>query len=279
LILNLATGSITPQYHVVFDDRYSTVPSIGSDDEPPSDWDDLCLDSSLYVPADTAPDAPQHLHDDWLTEVEREVKHREIQRQDRIRNLQHPQISIPSVPASTSSALPTPSISSSEGEVQAVAPTISVPTGGTLKSGGTSTIKSTAPRATPGKPTLVSPTPAFTSGVCSGPIMGPDVVTSTPTVVDPSLRRSTRAIKGTFQATKYIDEAYWTSIDRLVQSDSYTNNLAYLAEISTCCDTGLENVVDPRVYASKVPGSDPDMPTFHQAMNGEHAEQWVKQCN
>ena len=62
----------------------------------------------------------------------------------------------------------------------------------------------------------------------------------------------------------------------MVQGDSYTNHLAYLAEISTCCDTGLENVVDPRVYASKTPGSDPDTPTFHQAMNGEHAEQWVK---
>jgi hypothetical protein len=80
--------------------------------------------------------------------------------------------------------------------------------------------------------------------------MGPDVVTSTPTVVDPSLRRSTRANKGTFQATKYIDEAYLTSIDCLVQSDSHTNHLAYLAKISTCCDTGLENVVEPRVYES-----------------------------
>ena len=275
LILNLATGSITPQYHVVFDDRYSTVPSIGSDDEPPSDWDDLCLDSSLYVPADTAPDAPQHLHDDWLTEAEREVKHREIQRQDRIRNLQHPQNSIPSVPVSTSSALPSPSISSSEGEVQDIAPTTSVPTVSVAGSAGG--IKTTArSRATPSKPKLVFPTPAPTSGICSGPIMGPDVVTSTPTVVDPSLRRSTRSNKGTFQATKYINETYLTSIDRMVQGDSYTNHLAYLAEISTCCDTGLENVVDPRVYLSKTPGSDPDTPTFHQAMNGEHAEQWVK---
>jgi hypothetical protein len=106
--------------------------------------------------------------------------------------------------------------------------------------------------------------------------MGPDVVTSEPLAHDPSLRHSTRANKGTFQTTKYIDEAYLTSIDRLSQCDSYTSRLACLSEISTCCNTGVENVVDPRVYASKVPGSDPDMPTFHQAMNGEHLEQWVK---
>ena len=41
-------------------------------------------------------------------------------------------------------------------------------------------------------------------------------------------------------------------------------------------DTGLENMVDPRVYAAKSPGSDPDMATFHQTENGEYADEWVK---
>ena len=82
LILNLTTGSITPQYHVVFDDRCSTVTSIGSDDDPPSDWDELCLENSIYALADTAPDTPVYLHDDWLTDIEREVKYRDLQRQD-----------------------------------------------------------------------------------------------------------------------------------------------------------------------------------------------------
>ena len=35
LVLNLSTGSITTQYHVVFDDRFSTVESIGLEDTPP----------------------------------------------------------------------------------------------------------------------------------------------------------------------------------------------------------------------------------------------------
>ncbi|KAI2499350.1 hypothetical protein MHU86_15132 [Fragilaria crotonensis] len=253
LILNLATGSITPQYHVVFDDRYSTVTSIGSDDDPPSDWDDLCLDNSLYVPTDTAPDTPVHLHDDWLTDAEREVKYRDLQRQDRVRNLQHPQPSTPTSPLVPSA--PLPSHTSSEGDVPPIAPT-------------TATQQQTLPK-------FVSVASEPISGVCSGPVMGPDVVTSDSTV-DQSLRRSTRATKGTFQSTKYIDEAYLTSFDRIAQCDSYTTHLSYLAEISTCCDTGIENVVDPRAYAAKTPGSDPDMPTFHQAVNGEHAEEWIR---
>ena len=36
LILNLRTGHISPQYHVVFDDRFSTVPSCPSDKDPPT---------------------------------------------------------------------------------------------------------------------------------------------------------------------------------------------------------------------------------------------------
>ena len=35
LVLNLQTGSITPQYHVVFEDLYSTVASLDFDEDPP----------------------------------------------------------------------------------------------------------------------------------------------------------------------------------------------------------------------------------------------------
>ena len=70
VLLNLETGSVTQQYHVVFDDRYSTVASINVDDKPPSDWEDLCLEKSLHVPTDDMPAMPPHLHDDWLTDAE-----------------------------------------------------------------------------------------------------------------------------------------------------------------------------------------------------------------
>ena len=43
LVLNLSTGSVSPQYHVVFDDEFSTVPSLNSDTEPPYFWNDIDL--------------------------------------------------------------------------------------------------------------------------------------------------------------------------------------------------------------------------------------------
>ena len=36
LVLNLQTGHISPQYHLVFDDDFSTVPYLDSSEEPPN---------------------------------------------------------------------------------------------------------------------------------------------------------------------------------------------------------------------------------------------------
>ena len=41
LVLNLTTGHVSPQYHVVFDDNFSTVEYISSRQEP-TNWEDLC---------------------------------------------------------------------------------------------------------------------------------------------------------------------------------------------------------------------------------------------
>jgi hypothetical protein len=90
------------------------------------------------------------------------------------------------------------------------------------------------------------------------------------------LRRSKRATKGVFQSTNYIDEAYLAASEHQFSVDSQTTHLAYLAEVATRCDTGIENTIDPRAYASKAMQNDPDMPTFHQAMNGEFAEEYIK---
>ena len=67
-----------------------------------------------------------------------------------------------------------------------------------------------------------------------------------------------------------------SSLDHQVPIDSQTTHLAYLAEIVTCCDTGIENTTDPRAYASKAMKNDPDMPTFHHAINGPFAEEYIE---
>lgn len=41
LVLSLSTGLVSPQYHVIFDDSFSTIPFIRSKEEP-SNWESLC---------------------------------------------------------------------------------------------------------------------------------------------------------------------------------------------------------------------------------------------
>jgi hypothetical protein len=82
LVLNLTTGSIDTQYHVVFDDQFTTVSSIEREMDPPSHWGDLCLESAVRIVTDHP---ATYLKDDWLTEEELEEKHRDLQRAKTIR--------------------------------------------------------------------------------------------------------------------------------------------------------------------------------------------------
>jgi hypothetical protein len=49
LVLNQNTGSITPQFHVVFNNHFTKVSSNGQDDSPPNHWADLCLEKSISI--------------------------------------------------------------------------------------------------------------------------------------------------------------------------------------------------------------------------------------
>ena len=84
LILNPKTGHISPQYHVVFDDSFSTVISQSSTDDPPSFWNDTDLDAFIHkVPVDH----PSHfLEDIWLTPPELNEKQRSATHTDVIRH-------------------------------------------------------------------------------------------------------------------------------------------------------------------------------------------------
>jgi hypothetical protein len=62
LVLNLATGSITPQFHVIFDDVFSTVSSVERENKPPDNWDQLCLENTTFIPVENH-DGPA----DWNT--------------------------------------------------------------------------------------------------------------------------------------------------------------------------------------------------------------------
>jgi hypothetical protein len=80
LVLNIGTGSITTKFHVVFDDLFTTVPSIERENEAPEHWAELCIENSTHLMLDSP---PEHLNDDWLTAEELEIKRR-LQNRDEI---------------------------------------------------------------------------------------------------------------------------------------------------------------------------------------------------
>jgi hypothetical protein len=78
-VLNLTTGRITTQYHVVFDNLFSTVASVERENDPPNHWEELCLDNAIQIRVD---DPPDFLEDDWLTQEELDSKRRQLDRQE-----------------------------------------------------------------------------------------------------------------------------------------------------------------------------------------------------
>jgi hypothetical protein len=67
---------------VVFDDLFTTVPSIERETEPPEHWADLCLEISTHIMVDSP---IEHLGGVWLNEEELELKRRRKNRDERIR--------------------------------------------------------------------------------------------------------------------------------------------------------------------------------------------------
>ena len=66
LVLNQSTGAITPVFHAVMDDHFSTVCSIATGEEPPN-WKDLCETNVLNIPVESD---KYELDSVWLTPEE-----------------------------------------------------------------------------------------------------------------------------------------------------------------------------------------------------------------
>ena len=69
LVLKLFTGSISPQYHVVFDEMFSTVAS--STDADPEVWIRLATPSNSRIPVMLDQEDDPALDDEWLTSDKR----------------------------------------------------------------------------------------------------------------------------------------------------------------------------------------------------------------
>jgi hypothetical protein len=51
--------------------------------------------------------------------------------------------------------------------------------------------------------------------------------------------------------------------------------MAHLSELQKYRDEGIVNISDPRVYAANNT-RDADNPSFHEAMHGDHQEQYLE---
>jgi hypothetical protein len=77
LVRNLQTGTITPQFHLVFDDFFETVFSEG--EQEPDVWQDLVVFQSFANDFDDDDYRPE-LSDEWLNPVE--LQHRITNREE-----------------------------------------------------------------------------------------------------------------------------------------------------------------------------------------------------
>jgi hypothetical protein len=251
LILNLQTGSISPQFHVVFDDSFSTVKSIGDDDVPPDFWTAPNLEMCIHrVPIDAADPTASLLPDDWLTPHELEEKRRCLHRQTQICETY-----IPPLP-NTNPMPPQESLVSVDPVMTPATAAAPAPTG------PSATLESSFPSVAP------SPTSAPVSTSAPAPMTEP-VTSSVP------LRRSSRSTKGSFHSTKYIDEVYLSSILEVPRSQ-YETELAYHAELHTDLDTGELNFFDPHAFVAQVKKHDPDNPSYSEAMSGDDAHHYIE---
>jgi hypothetical protein len=92
LILNLTTGNISPQFHVVFDDWFTTVSTEDKGIESIDDetWNQLFMDNKFMAHFDD--NDPADLDSEWLTEIERIERHHKAVSRVKDAQIQHPKL-------------------------------------------------------------------------------------------------------------------------------------------------------------------------------------------
>jgi len=92
------------------------------------------------------------------------------------------------------------------------------------------------------------------------------------------LRRSPRSNKGQYNSTRYINEVFLSTVDTLQDLSASSAALAYHAELQTDMNSFEIDISDPRVFNAKFSkrGTDPDAPTFHQALSGIEADKYIE---
>ena len=253
LILNLRTGHVSPQYHVVFDDDFSTVCSIPANADPPSWWNEIDLEeNSIQIPLDE--NTPAILDKDWLSPEELEERSRHNIRQAQLR-LKADVASVPNTEQSTA-----PTTTTSVTSESSSPPPIEEPSTDNTATLPTSPIK-TLPEIPPSPVKLIKQEPSPSPAKHPSPY---------------SHRRSSRNTKGERVSQYFHDEFHLASVKPSEKPSSMIAKMAYTAELETDWNSGEIHCSEPRAYAEKFKVYNEDNPSFNMALSGEHAHEWQK---
>ena len=202
---------------------------------------------------------PVSLDNEWLTPDEVEERNRAQSRQRVLRHSLNP-TNTPSLSTQVIPSPTTPSTGSTADNTTTLVSPDSLPTP-TLASSQTLSSNIIVDASLPPRFQLASPLP-------SAPPAPPS--TQPPPLL---LRRSDRTNKGTYSSTRFINQAFLTSICDPHRPHQETS-LAYMATLETDLETGEENCLDPHAYAAKHNIKDPDNPSYNDALTGPHAAEY-----
>ena len=256
LVLNLRTGNVSSQFHVVFDDWFSTVSTEELSTDEPLDgelWTDLLMNERFQFMFDET-DAME-LDDEWLTEMERQERHEQASARVRAR-MPAPVRIEDNVPPGQAPRIPAP-----QEPVLDVPPT------------GQGVPEAALPQQQREQPAQREPQQ-----------QQPQQQREPPPASPRKLRQGSRVKPGTFKGMTgrlaMLLAASNAPIMSLAKScvGSPAAHLALagfdaVTETFDCVDyISFKAMATTRVKSKK--GNDPDFPTFHQAMMRPDAEEW-----
>ena len=199
--------------------------SIEREDDPPLHWEDLCLENTTLIPIDT--ETSSATSPEWRSTAGMEQATRDSQCTNRVHSDMSNNYQHTLHNDSEPRFLPNPNSNPIS--------SIQYPQNN----------DDTQPPANP---------PSQSEGDIPSP---PNLFSGT--------RRNTRANKGTYASTRYINKVFLAAVTPLQDLRDNHTALCYQAELETDMETFESNITDPRVYLAKYAKkqSDPDNPTFH----------------
>lgn len=276
LVLNPSTGSLTPQFHVVFDDWFATVPSHSGDapDFTSESWYKMFGESRFQYVLEDDVDLDNSDAAGFL-DYERAANDVAAQ-MDRV--------------LGTSEPLPVPSPSTL---APASSPTVVPKEGGSSSLSGSSL--STAPTLVDAKqPSNPSPSPIAVPNAAPGfqaqegtsperkPVNTPqrkptrsNKKYASATALEPSHQRPARTTKPIDRLTYSHDKQSFTHVAPKVEANVIRGTFG-TEMVTKMMDHFRNTVVNPSVFASTKSKNNPDIFTFDEAMATEHKDEWVK---